>query len=102
MKSVFTAVFAVIVMMGMSPIALASDSDAKQAKDSFAAAADETGDGFKEGWEASKKAVGGAADATGDTAKKGWDDTKNAADAAGTGAKDGWDSTKDAYKKSSD
>ena len=50
MKSVFTAVFAAFLMMGMSPLALASDS-AKEAKDSFAAAADETGDGFKEGVE---------------------------------------------------
>ena len=44
MKSVFTIVFAALLMMGMSPQALASDS-AKEAKDSFGAAADETGDG---------------------------------------------------------
>jgi len=101
MKSVFTAVFATLLMMGMSPLALASDS-AKEAKDSFAAAADETGDGFKEGWDATKEAVGGAADATGGAAKKGWDSTKDAAKAVGTGAKDGWDSTKEAYKDSKD
>ena len=101
MKSLFTAVFAAILIMGTGPLALASDS-AKEAKDSFDAAADETGDGFKEGWDASKKAVGDAADATGDAAKKGWDSTKDAAKAVGTGTKDGWDSTKEAYKKSAD
>lgn len=101
MKSVFTIVFAALLMMGMSPQALASDS-AKEAKDSFGAAADETGDGFKEGWDASKKAVGDAADSTGDAAKKGWDSTKNAAKAVGTGSKEGWDATKGAYEKSTD
>lgn len=101
MKSVLTVVFATLLMMGTGAQAFASDS-AKEAKDSFAAAADETGDGFKEGWDATKDAVGDAADATGDAAKKGWDSTKDAAKAVGTGTKDGWESTKKAYKDAQD